>query len=1292
MILWIIVISLQIGNTATFPIIRLGADNGLPQSHIYQIYEDQRGFLWLCTGAGIVRYDGSQSKVMHHGTGFPFSHVNKIIEIKKGVFWIADYSNNLWELRDDAVKKVNFGDSGTDVPVLDMDMGPSGECIVSVAGNGGFYIFKDGKVTHWDQDHLPLHPVIHTLTAGPQDRIFLGTPEHGMQVFRNGKIEEEYHKDHLLPNNHVRCIHPFSRDNIWVGTMAGLAIIGHKNTSDRFNEQFHFPTINHVFRENEQSYWISTIEGGGGLIHFDGRNFKPVEGLLEDGTTKRVNCVFLNKNGILFIGTPRGLIIVPNRNFLNYGFKDGLKDTYVKGITQDSTGSIWVGTKQGGVFYLKDGLFLNQPFNKETSLDARINLLHTVNNQVWVGTLNGLIIFEDHKQIHNELTAILKGKSVRYIAAPRDGSTIITSRSHIIQMDPSGIKDITYNITETVSSIWGTDVDPENTLVAVTNGFGLWRLQGENWVPLDMQLNLRPGSMHMIGLQRIADGRFFVSTKDGGFQWDGTNLKQIFNKEIPVWDINEDRKGNQWFATSKGIYKKTQSGMLRYDKGMGLSVSEFNMKSILFDKQDNYWFGGIGGLVRYCEKNPVVEPSGDEVQITRVSSENMNLDFPIDKNSFPNDMNDLTFKYVTPCFTFPGKIVYRHRLEGYDTEFKPSGPGNSVHYTNLPFGNYRFIIQSKLEFGSWSDRSASYEFTILTPWWRTSYAYTAYFLIIVLFYCLLTKWRVRFLNYRNKALQRQIDSKLVDLKKSHSMLEHEIKEKEAAESALKKEKIDLSTILKSIQDSVIKTDLNDIIAFINPEGLALCSATKNEMIGQSFNNLIPFYDPETGARVTCPLTSNTSKQVSLSGQRTQLLLQTRERGRVLVNITCTPITGENGGITGLVYVIRDIDQQQKLQQELFKNQKLKSVGLLAGGIAHDFNNILSGILGNTQLAIMAKDHGNDISRYLQGVETATLSAKNLTKQLLTFSKGGKPVKKLYNLKNELTDTIEFYLSGKKVKAHVNIDPDLGSIYADSGQINQVISNLLINGCQAMPNGGVFDVTAQNIHIEKENQHRVKPGNYIRLSFKDSGCGIPEDIISNIFDPFFSTKQMGSGLGLATSYTIIEKHGGMITVESRENKGTVFHVFLPTAEDVPQEKVVPPARNKSHKAKVLFMDDDLTILEFLGEVCKLKGLDAILTKDGKEAFEAYRKAKESDNPFDLVILDWTIPGGMGGEETIQVLKEYDPSVNALVSSGYSSRDAMAEFSQYGFNGILPKPYQINELMDTIARHIETKTDV
>ena len=498
-----------------------------------------------------------------------------------------------------------------------------------------------------------------------------------------------------------------------------------------------------------------------------------------------------------------------------------------------------------------------------------------------------------------------------------------------------------------------------------------------------------------------------------------------------------------------------------------------------------------------------------------------------------------------------------------------------------------------------------------------------------------------------------------------------------AEDALAEEKERLAVTLRSIGDGVIATDTDGRINLINKLAEELTGWSQHEAMGEPFTRVFSVVDQKSGNSFRNPLSHvlSSGEIVDLPDSST---LIARDGAEKLIAASAAPIHDQESKIIGSVLVFRDITDEQHLMQERLRSSKLDSLGILAGGIAHDFNNILTAVIGNLSFARMFTKAGEKQHDRLEEAEKAAVRAKDLATQLLTFSKGGTPVRQTASLPEIIQDSTAFALRGSNVRCEFNMADDLVAVEVDPGQISQVVNNLVINAIQAMPDGGVIHVAASNQHITPDSSIPLSAGYYAHILVKDHGHGIAPQDLAHVFDPYFTTKEKGSGLGLATSYSIIKHHDGLITVESTIDEGTEFHIYLPASE-----KEIPRPESDDNEplegqGRILVMDDEEIIRELAVTSLEFLGYRVDAVDDGQSCIDFYQSARTAGDPYDVVIMDLTIPGGMGGVEAIRRLRELDPDITAIVSSGYSSGPVLANYEEHGFRGVVAKPYKIEDL--------------
>ena len=415
-------------------------------------------------------------------------------------------------------------------------------------------------------------------------------------------------------------------------------------------------------------------------------------------------------------------------------------------------------------------------------------------------------------------------------------------------------------------------------------------------------------------------------------------------------------------------------------------------------------------------------------------------------------------------------------------------------------------------------------------------------------------------------------------------------------------------------------------------------------------------------------------------------LQTPEGETSRVRTLVNPIRNQDGRVTGYVGTVEDITHLSQAQEEMIKIQKLESVGLLAGGIAHDFNNILTGILGNVSLAQMFVEESNRARGPLDEVERASEQAVALARQLLTFARGCDPVKKAVPVRHLVTESVTMALRGSNVQGVIDIPEGIRAVEVDEGQLLQALSNVVINAAQAMPEGGKLTVEAKDVRLGTPNRMGLPAGEYVRISVADEGCGIPDANLGKIFDPYFSTKSNCTGLGLASTHSIIAKHGGHVGARSHPGKGTAVTLHLPSCEmHFPAGGIVDKAAVADHHGggKILVMDDELMIRTIAAQMLECLGYQVVVCENGSEAISLYRAARDAGTPFDAVIMDLTVAGGMGGEESARHILAIDPGARLVVSSGYYNDCVMADFKKYGFCAVMPKPYKTSELSGVLS---------
>lgn len=506
-------------------------------------------------------------------------------------------------------------------------------------------------------------------------------------------------------------------------------------------------------------------------------------------------------------------------------------------------------------------------------------------------------------------------------------------------------------------------------------------------------------------------------------------------------------------------------------------------------------------------------------------------------------------------------------------------------------------------------------------------------------------------------------------------------QRKKTEDALRDSEQRYRAIVENAYDLIIEISNEGECHYISPNCQAVLGYEAADLIGKSF---FDFVYPEERQALAAAFHSNIGalQEIDITCR-----LQTKRGEWRWCESHVHPFRTSMGTVKGVI-VTRDITEHKRVEEERLRATKLESVGLLAGGIAHDFNNILTSVFANIGLAklLTAKNPGSNttVVERLSAAGKACLRARDLTKQLLTFAKGGAPVKSTTSISSIIRDTVEFVLRGSSVRCHLNLPENIWPVVVDEGQISQVLQNLIINAEQAMPEGGAIEVNVANESITAPADLPLKEGNYVRVSVQDQGIGIPHDHLSKIFDPYFTTKQKGSGLGLATTYSIIKRHEGHITVSSALGKGACFTVYLSASAVQEQYNEEGSHQLICGKGRVLIMDDEDEIQEVLGKMLEHLGFEVDYAKDGETALRIFSTALRDGRPYAVTILDLTIPGGMGGKETLRQMKAIHPEAAVIVSSGYSNDPVLARFQDFGFSGVIAKPYNLVDLSKVLTQ--------
>lgn len=846
-------------------------------------------------------------------------------------------------------------------------------------------------------------------------------------------------------------------------------------------------------------------------------------------------------------------------------------------------------------------------------------------------------------------------------------------------------------------------VSPNESSVVIVGESGGYRLAGDAWEPL-----FGDAIIHSIAIAN--DGDYLVALSTDIQEWRSDRL-------IKTWE-GRNRSINHPFTF---VEESTGWGILAGTRGLGLkvfndlgehtvSVRDHLLSSRILSCHEatdgSLWLGfdNLGVAVKRGERwvNYSAldgldtgevdfigqDPSGD---IWLAKGTNRFLRFEPDEGAPDTRISNAADAIVAGSFGivgFEGYDAWGHTpenelefswrlvaLEGDENGGAPWSPYTRATTISLPDtltgGRYRLEARCQDRDFNTDPSPAVHEFEVRPPIWATPT-----FVVPVAILTLVALG----LAFRLHAKHSELKRHFADL---DGMVNRRTEELKLAYERAEEERGRLVVTLRSIGDGIVVTDDEEKVVVVNPAAEKLLHTSESFVLGQAFDEVVHLYSRRSGDRVASPLRGVISRQEVMAN--TEDVSLGKEGDEALdVSYSCAPILDSEAQVLGSIFAFRDISHVRRLEEEAVKASKLDSLGLLAGGIAHDFNNFLTTILGNISVAKFHAEASSDLREILDESEAAARRATDLTKQLLTFSKGGAPTKKMASITEAIRHSVEFSLRGSRIRPEFMVPEKLWAIAVDLGQFSQVIQNLTINALHAMPSGGRLNVKAANSVKTISGRERF----YVEIEIVDTGEGISDEDVGRVFDPYFSRKEGGSGLGLSVCYSIMKRHDGDIAIRSERGRGTTVTLAFPARREVslsskPKEPRQEPFFDAGITLNVLVMDDEKGIRELLERMLTRLGHRCHLTTDGAAAVEAFLKARRDGDSFDILVLDLTVPGGMGGCEALEQIRAVDRNVLGIASSGYSSDPVLARFNEYGFAATLSKPYGFEDLKSVLS---------
>ncbi|RMH23480.1 MAG: response regulator [Acidobacteria bacterium] len=1242
-----------------YPVRHYTVDDGLPSTRIRDVVQDRRGRIWLATHAGVASYDGRSWRTYNLDDGFTWAD-------QFALRW--DAGGVLWAVSSRAPFRLHRFDGERWQPAAGPpDVAPRPSITAfAVLGNDamrGFAIGTDrgllyGEAGAWSW--LSERPIVALLVH--QRRLLVATSD-GIATLSPGTGRPLEPLPIALPPGLTGMALETSaaggEDRLWLIGEHWIGVLRDGRTTLLADGLAIAPPAYAPRLAAAPDYHGGLYFGhASALFHFHpelgltsiGRD----NGLIAGGTS----ALCLDRENNLWIASNRGLSKLAGRRFASYTRLHGLFADEVTAALAGGDGSVVLGHR-GGLTFISGRTITAWPLPPpaasrappervwDLAADAAGRLWIAAGSYGlgrrqpdgslrWLGAGDGLL---------GDVTSVVVDAAGRLWAATDRG--LFRRRADGGFERQPGLPAL--HVRRLIPTAGGA--------LLLATASGLHRVAGDHhqsWCDEDAA----PCSSVFAALE-ADDGALWAGTASGLYRTVGSQLARPEEPRIeqPIYFMVRDHQGRVWFGTDNGVLRWDGAILRAFTVRDGLAGRETQRAAGLVDPRGRVWMGTENGVTVYVEPPPGRPPAPPIVELTEVEvgGRHLPLDAPLE---LAHDDDDLTFRFHVVSLIDEDRVRLSSRLEGFDDAWLTHDlQVAELRYTNLAAGEYRLHLRAMSAEGTWSDVVRSPPIDIARPFWQRPWFFLA--VLAVLATGVFSGRRLVSQRRRARWLEEEVDRRVAELTAEQERL---------------------VVTLRNIADGVITTDAEGDVIFLNPMAVEITGWTLDEAVGRPLGRVLTLRRAGGSREPYEPFRLLAARNLEALERTETVELVTRTGTRRLVEVSGSPIIQARGQHAGLVVAFRDVSEKQQIEQELLKAQKLDALGILAGGIAHDFNNLLTVLLGSLSLL---ESGGLDAqrSRHVRSAEAAVRRARDLTQQLLTFARGGTPVREAASIAEVIRESASFVLRGANVRCEIDLPEDLWVVEIDAGQISQVLNNLLLNARQAMPEGGTVRITGKNVlgpsvHLPGER--------YVAIDVSDEGTGIASEDLGRIFDPYFTTKETGRGLGLASAYSIVKQHDGLLTVSSRLGEGTTFRLYLPASDAQPPEPLVAhemPSVNGG--GRILIMDDDEAVRTTTGAMVERLGFRAAYAADGLEAIAAYQRALAEDQPFAAVIMDLTIPGGMGGKETIRRLREIDPAVRAVVISGYSNDPVLANHRQYGFMGRISKPFDVEVLARVLS---------
>ncbi|MCK6446156.1 MAG: ATP-binding protein [Planctomycetes bacterium] len=1263
-----------VATAQSYPLHTYDESDGLANAFVADVAQARNGLLWILTRGGLESYDGTQWQrrvLLSDNAGIVHLTLDD-----RDVPWFVTWSGRLSSFEDGAQQEFITNDSyrydGRFAIAWNRFGGESTiACVTALGGlrlsNGDAWETPFGKGSHPDLAARGIVPW--------RDR-FLLVAGGGLQTLEHDRTLRDVSRELGLPEGVVLAacweagVDPRTPDR----SFDGLWVV-----ADR---------------------WLGVVRDGRceTLATLDERLSESPTGFMRAAASRAAGLFFGNE---LF-----GMRLAPGATRPTpFEAKQGLPGDGIQSLTFDREQNLWIG-QSFGLSRLRDLRFRHFARADGLAEDETTALLELDDDVFVVGHARSLSLL-DHGRIR---TRSLPDAAFAIDAFPRvmglrsdraDGYFVALWKGGVLHVDVNGQETFVPSSTFGLENVTDVDVD-ESERIWIAGFPGTTAVDRKTWQPIagtqspaTMARRLyrdRAGTLYAATawngvlewrddrwVERLAetqrelqdtwcvfearDGRLWVGTRQGvallterGLVPGPTELSDAVG---PIYAITETADGHLWFGTDDGLIEWNDRILRRLSSEHGLLGREVNRAAFYVDAHERIWVGTARGLSVGALDDTTPQRTPPVVEVLALEVDGVVHD-PTATFELGAEPHVLVARARAVSFVDERKVGFRWRLAGFDSTWSQS-EGSTVfrtRYTNLPPGTYTFEITARAFGGEWAEVTRSSPFVVHAPLWRRTW-----FLVLVGASVLGLGWFVQqaFVQRRYaRALASEVEARTREL--SSSRLEV-VREKER-----------LHATLESIGDGVVAVDADGRVALVNGAAERLLGSRATEIVGVRIETLLRVEREDGAPFDTSRLRAVDTREPWVG---VDLRLSPARGEAVPIELAVAPLA--HGDVrSGAVLVLRDLSERRRLEREIARADRLRSLGILAGGIAHDFNNVLTAVGGRVTLIELAADSPAEVRAHAEAADKALTRARDLAHQLLTFARGGEPVRTSLSIVEVLDDACQLAFSGSRVRVVREIASNPSAVEVDRTQVQQVFENLLINARQSMPNGGRVFVRVQDVQAGRRQHPALEDGPFVRIEIEDEGQGIAPEHLQHVFDPFFTTKPGGSGLGLSTAYSVVQRHGGAITVRSRVGAGTCFAVYLPVSRRAAEPRSPDPRGTPRIDARILIVDDEPDVRAVLAAMLERMGAKTTCVDDEDVAVARWREARERDEPFDFGFLDLTIPGGAGGIAVARRVLDVDPGAKLIAMSGYASDPVLAHPTRYGFRSTLAKPFRMHDV--------------